>query len=141
MNACGDPDNCDDSDAGTDEDRAKRAKRAEARAAKKTKRVDGEDLTSSAFAYVGDAAKTATWKLPIKFSTEEKSKSHIQNALSRIDQTQGIPEGEKAEVKAKIVAAAKEHGIHVSGDDSETKSEVMNIELAKARTRMAEISL
>lgn len=79
----------------------------------KTKRVDGEDLTASAFAYVGDPEKTDTWKLPIKFSDEEKTKTHIRNALARFDQTEGIPEGEKAKVKAKIEAAAKEHGIDV----------------------------
>jgi len=33
-----------------------------------TKRVAGENLTSDAFAYVGDKAKTDTWKLPYKFS-------------------------------------------------------------------------
>jgi len=31
----------------------------------KTKRVGGKDLSSSAFAYVGDAADPATWKYPI----------------------------------------------------------------------------
>lgn len=82
----------------------------------KTKRVAGEDLSSSAFAYVGDPDDTSTWKLPIKFSSEEKTKSHIRNALARFNQTQGIPASEKAKVKAKIVAAAKKHGIDVSED-------------------------
>jgi hypothetical protein len=77
----------------------------------KTKRVAGEDLTAECFAYVGDPEKTDTWKLPIKFSSEAKSKRHIRNALARFDQTKGIPDDEKEKVKAKIVAAAKEHGI------------------------------
>ena len=80
---------------------------------KKTKRVAGEDLTADCFAYVGDPEKTETWKLPIKFSTEEKTKRHIRNALARFGQTKGIPADEKEKVKAKIVAAAKKHGIDV----------------------------
>jgi HK97 family phage prohead protease len=83
----------------------------------KTKRVDGEDLPASAFAYVGDAKDTSTWKLPIKFSSEEKTKSHIRNALARFNQT-NLPSGEKDKVWAKIVAAAKKHGIDVAGKKS-----------------------
>jgi hypothetical protein len=86
-----------------------------AKAEKKTKEVDGEHLGSECFAFVGDKEKTDTWKLPYKcFSTDEKNKSHVQNALARFDQTEGIPEDEKPKVKAKIVAAAKKHGIEVS---------------------------
>jgi len=81
---------------------------------KKTKRVAGEDLESSAFAYVGDPDKTETWKLPIKFSNDEKTKRHIRNALARFEQTKGIPEDKKEEVKAKIHAAATAHGIDVT---------------------------
>ena len=86
---------------------------------KKTKRVAGEDLTADCFAYVGDKDNTSTWKLPIKFSTDDKSKSHIRNALARFNQTQGIPADQKAKVKAKLVAAAKKHGIETS--DSSAK--------------------
>lgn len=84
-------------------------------AAKRTKRVDGVDLTADCFAYVGDPERTETWKLPIKFpGDEEKTKSHIRNALARFSQTQGIPESEKPKVLAKIDAAAKKYGIDVS---------------------------
>ncbi len=82
----------------------------------KTKRVAGEDLTSSAFAYVGDKDDPSTWKLPIHFSSEEKSKRHVRNALARESQTKGIPEDEKAAVHAKIVAAAKKYGIDVESE-------------------------
>ncbi len=82
----------------------------------KTKRVAGEDLTSSAFAYVGDKDDPSTWKLPIKFSSDAKTKSHIRNALARFNQTQGIPAGEKDAVHARIVAAAKQHGIDVDAE-------------------------
>lgn len=75
---------------------------------KKTKRVGGQDLASSDFAYVGDVEDTATWKLPIH------DKAHAQNALTRFNQTEGIPDDQKKKVKAKIVAAAKEHGVNVS---------------------------
>ena len=78
----------------------------------KTKKVDGVDLPASSFAYVGDPDKTDTWKLPIDFpGDDEKSKSHIRNALARFSQTEGIPESERAAVLAKIHAAAKKHGI------------------------------
>lgn len=81
---------------------------------KKTKRVAGEDLGCEAFAYVGDKTDTSTWKLPIHFSTDAKSARHVRNALARFEQTQGIPAGEKAKVKAKILAAAKKYGIEAA---------------------------
>lgn len=82
----------------------------------KTKRVAGEDLVFSAFAYVGDKKDPSTWKLPLHFSTDTKSAAHVRNALSRFDQTQGIPSSEKKDVKAKIIAAAKKYGINVAED-------------------------
>ena len=82
----------------------------------KTKRVAGEDLPASAFAHVGDPEDTSSWKLPIKFSSKDKSASHVRNALARFGQTEGLSADEKAKAKAKIVAAAREHGIEVSGD-------------------------
>lgn len=106
-------------DSSKDEDRIRRIFNEEfVKANTKTKRVAGEDLTAAAFAFVGDKEDTSTWKLPIKFSTEEKSKAHVRNALARFEQTNGIPEGEKAKVKARLKSAAKEHGIDVA-DESE----------------------
>jgi len=79
-----------------------------------TKKVDGVELTADCFAYVGDPEKTETWKLPIKFpGDDEKTKSHIRNALARFDQTQGIPDSERPAVLAKIRAAAKKYSIDV----------------------------
>ena len=40
----------------------------------KTKRVAGEDLPASAFLIVGDSQDTSTWKLPVKFSDDAKTK-------------------------------------------------------------------
>jgi uncharacterized Zn finger protein (UPF0148 family) len=100
---------------------------------KKTKRVAGEDLESSAFAYVGDPEKTATWKLPIKFSDDARTKSHIRNAFARFEQTKGIPADKKDEVKAKILAAAKEHGIDVEAEsDKAAKEAVKTRDMIKA---------
>jgi len=89
---------------------------------KKSKRVAGEDLPASAFAYVGDPDKTETWKLPIKFSDDAKTKRHVRNALARFGQTKGIPAYEKDKVHARILAAAKEHGIDTEGEDKSKKA-------------------
>lgn len=133
MESCGDPETCCAMSA------ERSAKRSESRADAKTKRVDGEDLKADAFAYVGDPDKTETWKLPIKFSTDDKTKSHIQNALARFSQTQGIPAAEKPAVLAKIKDAAKKYGIH-TGDES--KASTISLEHAKRRTQtlLAEMS-
>jgi ATP-dependent Clp protease protease subunit len=80
----------------------------------KTKEVDGEHLTAGDFVYVGDPDKTDTWSLPWHFSTEEKTQSHLRDALARFDQDEVIPESHKAEAYAKLVRLAKEHGIDVS---------------------------
>lgn len=133
MESCSDPENCEAMAS-----MRSSHQKSEQRDGAKTKRVDGEDLTSSAFAYVGDETQTSTWKFPIKFSTEEKTKAHIRNALARFSSAD-LPEGEKAKVLAKIKAAAAKHGIHVSDESKSADNEAL--ELAKARTRMAEISL
>jgi HK97 family phage prohead protease len=136
MATCPDAQNCGDM-AGMRAAAVVREKRDGA----KTKRVDGEDLPASAFAYVGDANDTSTWKLPIKFSTAEKTASHVRNALARFGQTNGIPDSEKPKVLAKIKAAAKACGIHVS--DESNAAEIMSLEQAKARTETlrAQLSL
>ncbi len=135
METCGDPEHC-SSDYRSAHKHGERRDKED----KKTKRVAGEDLPASAFAYVGDAEKTETWKLPIKFSSDEKTKAHIRNAIARFSQTKGIPDSEKPKVLAKIKAAAKKYGIHVSDDEHkseqtpEQKAEnVISLELAKAR--------
>ena len=80
-----------------------------------TKTVDGVALPSSSFAYVGDPHDPGTWHLPIHFPDDlEKTKTHIVDALARFDQTDGIPKDDKSEVYARIVGAAKAHGIAVA---------------------------
>ena len=107
-----------------EEDRALRAATGS-----RTKRVDGEDLTADCFAWVGNREKTASWKLPIKFSTEAKTKRHIRNALSRFSGTKGIPSEERPKVWKRITAAAKKHGIKVSEEDSKRAGFPPNPEL------------
>ncbi len=116
----------------------------ETRDGKKTKRVDGEDLSASAFLYVGDTTKTDTWALPCKFSTEEKTKAHLRDALSRFGQTKKIPADKKAGVYKELVAKCKEHGIHVAGEDGgQNSTDLISLEQAKARTETlrAQLSL
>jgi hypothetical protein len=81
-----------------------------AKAEKKTKWVDGKDLTADNFAFVGDPDKTETWKYPVH------DKDHAQNALARWGQHKGIPADEEPKVLGRIRAAAKKHGINVSDE-------------------------
>jgi uncharacterized protein len=85
----------------------------EERAAKtvRTKKVGGKALTSDKFAFVGDSEKTETWKLPIHDA------AHVQNALARFTQTEGIPADKKAGVVRKIKAAAKKFGVDAASLD------------------------
>lgn len=113
---CSDPD-CDDPNCGMDRSAHKPA---EQRAAK-TKRVDGEDLPASAFLIVGDPEDTSTWKLPWKFSTDEKTKSHLRNALARFNQLKGVSDDEKAKAYKKLVKLCKKYGIDVTEEKSLAK--------------------
>lgn len=97
--------------------------------AKKTKKVDGEELTADKFAFVGDPEDTSTWKLPIHDA------NHAKNALARFNQTEGIPADEKQKVYDRIVAACKKFGIHVS--DEEEKSWKLRAEM---RLKLTEVS-
>ena len=83
---------------------------------KKTKRVDGEDLEKSAFAYQG-SDKLEDWKLPIEFSTEEKSKSHVRNAIARWSKTDMPDAEEKKHARSRIKAAAKKYSIDLADGD------------------------
>lgn len=83
----------------------------------KEKTVDGEVLHADDFLIVGNADDPETWKLPYKFSTEEKAKSHLRDALSRFDQLEGVSAEEKEAAHTKLVKLAEEHGITVNPDD------------------------
>ena len=90
--------------------------------AEKTKTVDGVALSASSFAYIGDPDKPDTWKLPIYFpGDEKKTTDHVKDALARFNQTEGIPASEQAHIYAKIVGAAKAHGIQVTAEKLEDR--------------------
>jgi len=103
---------CEDENCRCMDNRAARATK------KKTKRVDGEDLTADCFLIVGDPDDTSTWKLPWKFSTDEKTKSHLQNALARFNQLKGVSQEDKDAAWKQLVKLCKEHGIDVSEESS-----------------------
>ncbi len=84
---------------------------------KKTRKVDNEDLTFEDF-LIGKADDPSTWKLPVKFSTPEKTKSHLQNALARFNQLKDVSEEEKQAAWTKLVKLAKAAGINVQAERS-----------------------
>jgi hypothetical protein len=75
----------------------------------KTKHVDGKDLPSSQFAYVGDPDNPATWHLPVHDA------SHVQNATSRFNQADMPDTGKKHRAAVRIVHEAGKHGINADG--------------------------
>lgn len=83
----------------------------------KTKRVDGEDLSAGDFIIAADKEEPKTWKLPWKFSTDEKIKSHLRDALGRFNQLKGVSVEEKATAWKKLVRLCKQYDIEVSEDD------------------------
>ncbi len=92
----------------------------EARRKTHTKEVDGENLTADDFLIVVDPQKTDTWNLPWHFSTEEKTESHLRDALARFDQVEGVSAEVKAEAYAKLKKLCVEHGIKVTDDEKKS---------------------
>jgi|SRR5712664_1217499 len=77
----------------------------------KSKRVNGIDLSSSAFAWVGDEQNTDTWLLPLWAGDAKKSQNLIKNHLARFAEMKAIPVSERARLWERLVGAAKAHGI------------------------------
>ena len=90
----------------------------EPRSEGKTKKVDGEELSAGDFIIVGDTDDPSTWKLPWHFSSDEKTKSHLRNALARFNQMTGISAETKKAAWTKLKRLCKEHGIDVSDEKS-----------------------
>ncbi len=107
---------------------------AKLKAEAKTKEVDGEALTAGDFIYVGDPDKVDTWALPWHFSTEEKTQSHLRDALSRWDQEEKIPESEKPAARAKLERLCKEHGVDVS--DKKAKNDASDVVVTMLAKRL-----
>jgi hypothetical protein len=77
--------------------------------AKKTASVGGVEHPMEDFAYHPDPEKPSTWKFPIF------DEAHARNAVQRW-KTADIPEKDKAEVYARILAAARRFKIDVAGE-------------------------
>lgn len=76
---------------------------------RRTKMVDGKELTAEDFAFVGDPEDMSTWKLPMHDA------DHARNALARFNQTD-FPDAEaKKGAARKLLASAKRFGIDASG--------------------------
>lgn len=102
----------------------------------KTKRVAGEDLPSTAFLIVGDVTKTDTWHLPVKFSTDDKTKRHIKSALARVNQVKGVSDQAREAAKKRLHALAAQHNIDVAKEKA--KFAAITVKLRKlARTQVS----
>lgn len=106
--------------------RSKHGKRADG---KKTKRVDGEDLTADCFLIVGDDDDPTTWKLPVKFPDNDKTKAHLRNALARFNQLKGVSDEQKKAAWEKLVSLCKDNGIDVA----ETENDSIRAKLTEAQ--------
>lgn len=109
----------------------------ETRDDKKTKKVDGEELTADCFLIVLDPDKTATWNLPWKFSTEEKTKSHLRDALARFDQLEDVPQDVKDAAWKKLLELCKEYDLDVSAE----KERSLQIKMRSLRLRLRRAQL
>jgi len=99
----------------------------------KTKRVGGQDLPASSFAYIGDEQDTNTWKCVLYFPGDEaKTRNHIANGLRRFDEMNGIPQNERMTVRLILLGAAKAHGLHVEHRPKRIEAEVKAAELSNA---------
>ncbi len=99
------------------------------------KTVDGEVLHADDFLIVLDPKDSSTWNLPWKFSTEEKTKSHLRDALARFDQLEDVPEDIKNAAWTRLVELCKQHGIEVSPDDERDWKANMELRLKLAMLR------
>jgi hypothetical protein len=101
----------------------------------KTKRVAGEDLPASAFAFTGnkaDGGNPSEWEFPIKFSDPAKTKAYVRRAIVGFDRRK-LNIGTTKPFEA-ILAAAKENGI----DPAAEKARYLAVqERLRTRARVA----
>jgi HK97 family phage prohead protease len=88
----------------------------------KTKRVDGEDLVARDFIIATDVTDSSTWKLPWRFSTLEKTRSHLRNALSRFQSLKDVAEDVKKKAWSKLKGLCKKYGIKVTEDKTQNSN-------------------
>ena len=115
-------DDLDDSDKAVVVMRASIASMRKASGDARTKRVDGEDLPATAFLIVLDPDDTGTWNLPVEFSTDEKSASHVRNALSRFNQLKDVPDDVKSAAWKRLVSLCHKYNIEVADESQPGKS-------------------
>ena len=83
-----------------------------------TKRVDGEDLGADCFLIVGDASDISSWRLGWKFSTEEKTKTHLRNAIVRFNGLKRVSQEQKQKAWPKLAEMCRAHEIDLSEGSS-----------------------
>lgn len=81
-----------------------------------TEQID--KLPDSSFAYVNGSVR----KLPYKDANGKVDLPHVRDALSRLDQTDGIPESEKNTIRVKLQNALKQAHAAELGEDLEKLS-------------------
>lgn len=104
-----------------------------------TKRENGEDFPSSAFAYVPDANKPSTWKLRLWETLDSReTPAQVGRAVAALGEgfrgnRVSIPEADMASVKSKVASAWKKVNKDKSPDDMPAilKSESSDMELVK----------
>lgn len=86
------------------------------RAAHKTKRVDGVEYESKAFAYVGDPNDTASWRFLFVAETPDASAKHVRAAIDAYKLTDGVPVEARESVLTKLLGAARVLGVEFPAD-------------------------
>lgn len=82
-----------------------------------TKLIAGQDLPSTAFAYVGSLEKTETWKFPVHDA------KHVRKSFADFHgEAKWMPRVAKVAAKAKLVASGKEFGIDLDKERSKVKA-------------------
>jgi uncharacterized protein len=118
----GDCDECSNEDCADENCRCDmRSRRAAAAKPAKTKKVDGEDLTSDCFLMVGVVNDTRTWKLAVKFTDDAKRRTHLHNALFRFNELKHVNSEQRAGAWPKLVALCREHAIDHAAESLRSK--------------------
>lgn len=103
--------------------------------------ADGEQLPSGAFLLVGDPNVKATWKLPVAFKDDEKTRKHLRTARHRLGQMTLAPEVRSA-AEARLAGLCSAHGIEpIAPAVPDTPSGLTFAASAAARLRAIQATL
>jgi HK97 family phage prohead protease len=75
----------------------------------RTKRVDGEELTVDCFLITAP-----TWKLPWKFSSREKTRGHLRNALRRFNQLSDLSDADRSAAWTRLLGLCQAHDVDIT---------------------------